>query len=207
MTIERRYVVGEGLELRVEGEGANTVVRGLAVPWDSLSLPLWKDYSTGKTVREKFQRGAFADVLAAPGLDVVCLREHDYGKLLGRMAAGTLRVAETERGLDYDFDVPDTQDGKDVVVLAKRGDLRGSSFGFVVRDEAWLETDDSIIRTIVKVRRLDDVSPVTRPAYPASELEARDLESAQAGLAKWRAPAAWQDEFARGMARMIEAGL
>ncbi len=204
--LERRYLMGDGLELRVEsaGEGA-TVVRGLAVPWESLSVALWRDYSTGKPVHEQFQRGAFADVLAAPDLDVVALREHDYARLLGRSSAGTLRLAETDRGLEYDFDAPDTEDGRSVVALAKRGDLRGSSFGFYVQAEAWEERDKMIVRTITKVSRLDDVSPVTRPAYTSSELEARSIEAARAALDGWRSTGA--SEYAEQMARALSGGI
>lgn len=187
MNIERRYVT-EGAEFRVEGDPGARRVYGVAVPWNSLSLPLWRDWKTGKPVQEKFARGAFADVLAQPGLDVVALRDHDRTRLLGR-TPGTLRVHETDRGLEYDFTPPDTTDGRDVVTLLDRGDLRGSSFAFGVKSETWAEEEDKIVRTVNVVSRLLDVSVVTSPAYPASQASVRseELEDLQKSLDAWRA--------------------
>jgi HK97 family phage prohead protease len=37
--------------------------------------------------------------------------------------------------LAFDLDVPDTVAGRDVLVLAERGDLGGMSFGFTMMDE------------------------------------------------------------------------
>lgn len=186
MNIERRYVT-EGAEFRVEGDPGARRVYGVAVPWNSLSLPLWRDWKTGKPVQEKFARGAFADVLAQPGLDVVALRDHDRTRLLGR-TPGTLRVQETDRGLEYDFQPPDTTDGRDVVTLLDRGDLRGSSFAFGVKSETWAEEEDKIVRTVNVVSRLLDVSVVTSPAYPASQASVRseEIEDLQKALDAWR---------------------
>lgn len=209
MNIERRYLT-EGIEYRVEGEpGQKRRVFGVAVPWESLSLPLWRDWKTGKPVQERFARGAFTEILSKPGLDVVALRDHDRSRLLGR-TPNTLRVAETDRGLEYDFDVPDTSDGRDVVELLSRRDLQGSSFGFRVKSETFAEEDKRIVRTINVASDLFDVSVVTKPAYPASEagLRSEDAEDLQKALDAWRAG---RNEYAlfaiEREAKLIEAGL
>ena len=64
-----------------------------------------------------------------------------------------------------------------------RGDITQSSFAFTVQDDEW-ETDDNgnNIRTIKKIDRLYDVSPVTYPAYPNVD----DLVVAQRGLATYK---------------------
>jgi phage head maturation protease len=59
-----------------------------------------------------------------------------------------------------------------VAELAGRGDLDGSSFGFVVTGERWEESESEdgrwmAIRTVESVRLLD-VSPVTYPAYAST---------------------------------------
>lgn len=209
MNIERRYVT-EGTELRVEGApGEKRTVHGVAVPWESLSLPLWRDWKTGKPVQEKFARGAFAEVLAKPGIDVVALRDHDRSRLLGR-TPNTLRVRETDRGLEYDFDVPDTSDGRDVVELLSRRDLRGSSFGFRAKSEAFVEEADRIVRTVTMASDLFDVSVVTKPAYPASEagLRSEDAEELQKALDAWRSGRDAYLVFAMEReARLIRAGI
>ena len=65
----------------------------------------------------------------------------------------------------------------------KRGDITQSSFAFTVADDDWTTDEDgNNIRTIKKIERLYDVSPVTYPAYP----EANDLIVAQRGLATYK---------------------
>lgn len=209
MEIERRYV--PGLEYRAaEGDGGGVKIYGRAVPWDSLSVPLWRDYRTGKPVRERFKRGAFSEILAKAGLDIVALRDHEDSRLLGRTLSGTLRVYESGEGLDYDFDVPDTSDGRDVAVLVRRRDLRGSSFAFGVvpksPHEEWEETATEIIRTIHRAAILEDVSPVTRPAYPASQVSARSVALAQQSLEAWRG-GEWREQHDLGLARLAELSL
>ena len=189
-TTELRWAVWPGLEVRMEGdEGSRTVV-GVAPPWDSLSLPLWRDWRTGKNVREQFKRGAFSEVLRAPGFDCLALRDHSWHLLLGRTSSGTLRLRETDVGLQYEIDVPDTTVGHDLVVLLGRRDIRGSSFCFRVNkdDEVWRETETELIRTINKVSELDDIGPVVRPAYEESSASTRSLDAAKHSLEQWRGP-------------------
>ena len=65
----------------------------------------------------------------------------------------------------------------------KRGDVDQSSFSFTVGKDGqeWTETRDGdgptiFTRTIKKVSRLYDVSPVTYPAYPDATVALRSLE-------------------------------
>jgi HK97 family phage prohead protease len=86
----------------------------------------------------------------------------------------------------YEFEAPDTQAGRDLVESLKRGDVDQSSFSFTVsRDgEKWEQETaedgvETIKRTITKVSRLYDVSPVTYPAYPDATVALRSLEQFQ----------------------------
>lgn len=186
-TIERRFVpLAQGAELRAdEGDSGTDLpkIYGVACPWDSLSVELWRDWS-GKPVYERFARGAFSGVLAE-NPDIVCLRDHDRLHLLGRTASGTLRVFESERGLEYEVNPPANEDGRTLVELVRRGDLSGSSFAFMADKVEWEETDTQVLRTIKRCSLLEDVSPVTRPAYPASAVSAR-LATLKAELKTWR---------------------
>ena len=124
---------------------------------------------------EELAPGAFDGVLED---DVRALIDHDSGRILGRSSAGTLRMSVDDTGLKYEVDLPDTQEARDLLTLIKRGDVRESSFGFTVahRGDDWAENDDGqIIRTIHKVQRLYDVSPVAFPAYPAATVAMRSL--------------------------------
>ena len=66
--------------------------------------------------------------------------------------------------------MPETSYGKDLAVSMKRGDITQSSFAFTVADDSWDTRDGMDVRTINKVKRLFDVSPVTYPAYPDAPL-------------------------------------
>lgn len=113
--------------------------------------------------REKIQPGAFDHVLKD---DVRALFNHNPNIVLGRTRAGTLRLSVDKAGLRYEINPPDTTGGKDLLAHLKRGDVSHSSFAFVVeRDEWGKDAAGRVIRTILSIRRLIDVSPVTFPAY------------------------------------------
>ena len=57
---------------------------------------------------------------------------HDTSRVLASKRAGTLRLSESQRGLEVEADLPDTTDGRDMAVLLKRGDIDSMSFGFSV---------------------------------------------------------------------------
>lgn len=176
--IERRFTTG-AVELRTEGEGAaaKRLVRGYAAVFKSDSENLG-----GETYRmiEQIAPGAFDDVLKD---DVRALFNHDANLILARSKAGvgTLKIGSDERGLWYEFEAPDTQAGRDLMVSLARGDVDQSSFGFTVSKEGqkWEESSAAGVTTarrmITKVSRLYDVSPVTYPAYPDASAALRSL--------------------------------
>ncbi len=173
LQIERRYAPSQ-VEVRQAG-GASKIF-GYAVPWDSLSVPL---PFVGGQGHERFMKGAFSRALARPDLDVVALRDHDSRRLLGRTPK-TLRIHEDNHGLAYEIDPPDTEEGRSIIELIRRGDIRGSSFTFTLdeREPGWGEyetRDGERIRTIRNISQLVDVSPVIFPAYPATEVTARSF--------------------------------
>jgi len=169
MEIERRIHSGSGIEVRKGGnDGTLMTLRGYAAKFEVMSEPMYG-------FRETIARGAFADVLAD---DVRALFNHDPNQVLGRSVAGTLRVAQDDTGLYYEVDLPDTQAARDLLTSVKRGDVSQSSFAFTVDKDEWREDDEGrVIRTIEKVKRLYDVSPVTYPAYPDATVGMRSLEA------------------------------
>lgn len=119
---------------------------------------------------ERIIPGAFAEAIKG---DVAALRNHDDDLLLGRTTANTptLRLREDRVGLRYEIDPPDTSCGRETVSSIKRGDMRGSSFGFSILDESWREeTMGGALVLVREIRlvRLFDVGPVTFPAYKAT---------------------------------------
>jgi HK97 family phage prohead protease len=118
---------------------------------------------------ETIQPGAFRASLAS-GADVLALIDHDPGKVLGRTKSGTLTLAEDAKGLRFAIDMPNTQLGKDLLEMAKRGDIGGMSFGFTATDEAWPSRDKRILRAV----DLKEISVVQSwPAYQGTSVQAR----------------------------------
>lgn len=150
------------LEVRAAANGKATI-RGYAAVYGSESQDL------GGFV-ETIRPGAFDRAMGQD--DVRALVNHDPNRLLGRSSSGTLRLASDSTGLHYEVDVPDTHDARDVLELAQRGDLSGSSFGFYAGgdgDEWGVNEQDQVLRTLHSVARLYDVGPVTFPAYLGTE--------------------------------------
>lgn len=168
---ERRFTPGT-VEVRMDGEGDDSAARivGYGAVFGKRSVNLG-----GFT--EIIQEGAFDDVLLDG--DTRGLFNHDRNQVLGRNGVNmTLRVDST--GLEYDILPPATRAADDVVELVRTGIVDQSSFGFSVAEDGqvWEEDADTgaITRTITKVLRLFDVSPVTFPAYPDTQVAVRSLE-------------------------------
>lgn len=171
--IERRFHVGK-VELREAdaGTGSPAAIRGYAAKFNANSENL------GGFV-EIIAPGAFDDVL---GDDVRALFNHDANLILGRTKSGTCKIGVDAVGLWYEITPADNTASRDLMVSLKRGDVDQSSFAFAVTREGqeWKDAEGQLIRTIRKVFKLYDVSPVTYPAYPDTEAAARTLESARA---------------------------
>ena len=157
-------------EMRIEEyiAGRPTII-GYAAVFNSLSEDLGG-------FRELIRPGAFARGL--PGADVRALVNHDPTLILGRNIAGTLRLLEDANGLRVEIDPPDTQVGRDIVTSIRRGDVNGMSFRFYVADggERWGSGPSGVVRELLDLE-IDDVSVALYPAYRATEVSVRSLES------------------------------
>jgi uncharacterized protein len=109
--------------------------------------------------------------------DVVCLFNHDSNQVLARSnkGKGSLKLSIDSIGLRYEFEAPDTQLGRDLVALMKRGDVCSSSFSFSVAPdgETWTTNGKEKIRHVKKISRLYDTSVVVNPAYAAADANLR----------------------------------
>ena len=147
---------------------------------------------------ERIMPGAFDDALKND--DVRALFNHSPNLVLGRTSAGTLRLTVDDVGLRYEIDADDTNVAHDVASHLKRGDVNGSSFGFNVTNEEWINRgEDDTVRLIRSVQ-LFDVGPVTFPAYVATDAGMRagedGITEARASHDAWQAD---QDERASRM--------
>lgn len=149
----------------VRKEGEPTKIVGYAARFNELSSQLG-------FFKEKIAPGAFAAVVEEN--DVRALFNHNEDHVLGRTSAGTLKLYEDEFGLRYEI-LADTEQTfvSDLLKRIERGDVRESSFGFILGDDEWNDEASPPVRTILSVSRLFDVGPVTFPAYPTATANVR----------------------------------
>ena len=169
--VERRSYVpsGENLEVRMDEE--ERTVEGYAAVFGQPTMI--------GSVEEVVAREAFDDRLMD---DVVALFNHDMNMPLARShnGEGTLEMKVDDHGLYYKFKLGNQSYAQDLAESIKRGDVRGSSFGFVVREDDYEKKDDGTYRrTIKKLARIADVSPVVSPAYPQTSVKMRDAIAAR----------------------------
>jgi len=158
-----RNMYGPDVELRnieVRAEGDMTIT-GYASVYDD-------EYDLGYFT-ERVAPGAFDGRLND---DVRLLINHE-GMPLARTTNGTLELSTDGRGLSYRAQLADTQEGRDLYKLIQRGDITQSSFAFTIDEDEW--SSDRKLRTIKRVGRLYDVSPVTYPASPTTTVQARAM--------------------------------
>jgi len=168
--IERRSFVPSSDELEVRMDDEGRTVEGYAAVFNQPTMI--------GAVEEVVSPGAFDDRLMD---DVVALFNHDMNMPLARSfnGQGTLELKVDEHGLYYKFNLGNQSYAKDLAESIKRGDVRGSSFGFVVREDDYEKKEDGTYRrTIKRLARIADVSPVVSPAYPQTSVKMRDAIAA-----------------------------
>lgn len=126
---------------------------------------------------ERIDPGAFNERMAD---DAVALFNHDPNLILARNNVN-LKLTIDGVGLRYEFDAPNTTAGNDLLENIRNGNIKQSSFAFTTNEVKWYNPSDKSqpsVRTIMKVERLYDVSPVTYPAYPDTTVGARSFKTA-----------------------------
>jgi Escherichia/Staphylococcus phage prohead protease len=161
-------------ELRIETRGLARVIRGYAIVFQRLSENLG-------FFREQIAPEA-VDRTLKEGVDLRALVNHD-GLPLGRMSAGTLRVEKDIHGLLVEIDPPAW--AEHVTESIKRRDVTGMSFAFRTLKDAWDESTDPPTRTVTDML-MREVSVVTLPAYPQTDVAMRSLSAQRASLGHGR---------------------
>lgn len=141
---------------------------------ERLSKPL-KD-RLGEFV-ERVKVGAFRRALERAD-DVRILLNHDWSRDLGGIKDGNLELHEDAIGLHARATITD----KEVVEQARRGELRGWSFGFTDRDVEQGEENGLTVRN-VKDLDLYEVSLINRsrvPAYDGTLVAVRSADDSNA---------------------------
>lgn len=144
-------------------------VEGYASTFDDPYV-LFEDFN-GNEYREIIAPTAFAD---ADMTDVIMQFDHS-GKVLARMSNGTLIVEPDEHGLFVAADLSGSQTARDLYEEITNGLVTRMSWAFMIAaDEYDRETRTT---TITRVKKVYDVSAVSLPADPNTEISARNLLS------------------------------
>lgn len=186
----RRYDSSEVRSERIEGKGMPDIVGYAAVFNEVIPLD-----SRGKYT-EEVAPGAFSEALARHD-DVRALFNHDPSSLLGRTKANTLQLAEDDKGLFVRILPPDDELGRRVIGLIERGDLSQMSFGFSIEKEEVVKEEGKPTHFIIRQVKLYDVSPVTFPAYPMTEVEIKRSIQSRLVVEDGRAEKALRDRKRR----------
>lgn len=127
---------------------------------------------------ETFERRAFGKSIAA-NADIHFLIHHDFDKPLASRSAGSLEVADNEDALTFEARLSEEMRGvgyvRDFLAALASGLVGGISPGFSVPEGGERVTRDEagLLRTVL-MADLVELSAVTRPAYPAAQIEARN---------------------------------
>lgn len=96
--------------------------------------------------------------------NIRALYNHNEDALLGTTDAGTMRIYKTDKEIRYEVDLPNTTAGNDTLELAKRGDLKGASIGFIPKTDHIEVIGDTIFRDHEE-SDLHEISFVADPAH------------------------------------------
>lgn len=185
--MERRFLAADTAHVEAREDAQGRISGYAAVFYDGTPGTEFELYAGA---RERIVPGAFAEALNRD--DVRALFNHDANEVLGRNKAGTLRLFEDNRGLRYEIEPGETTTYQNVREYIRRGDVTGSSFAFIVKDESYRKENGVRIREIRGVE-LYDVGPVTYPAYAASSTGLRSVSGIEEARAAFDALDAKED--------------
>lgn len=127
--------------------------------------------------------------------DVRALWNHDTGLVLGRTRkAGTLTLGSENFGMPTGIAPPDTSSGRDAVTLIKGGYVSGMSFRFRTWLDEWRFEGEELVRELLDIE-FDEVSPVSFPAYPQTQIQAREGDNGRA----WKPSMKFRERIARSV--------
>lgn len=173
-----RNIDVSSFERRAEGD-EERVVSGYATTFNQ-PYELYRDKWDGTTyiVMEQVDKDAFADTNLS---DVIMQYDHE-GRVFARTSNGTLEIDPDEHGLHIRANLGGTEIGRQLFEEISGGYTTKMSFGFRVGADKREETEErhedgtrtvTILRTILSISHLYDVSAVSLPANDATSISAR----------------------------------
>lgn len=178
-----------------ETDDGRLIVAGKPVVFDQETV-IW-EYD-GVQYKEKIDRHALDE---ADLSDVVFNIDHQ-GKPAAKTKNGTLKLFLQPDGLYIEADLSRNATGRELYEDIKNGFYDRMSFAFRVQEDSY--DRDTRTRTILKIKKVYDVSAVTFPAYEQTSLVARSWAETQYELDKKAAEAALKEAEASSDAEALE---
>lgn len=180
-----------------EGQEPDYRVEGYASTYDDPYVMASYD---GIDYMEKIDRHALDE---ADMSDVIMQYDHE-GRVLARQSNGTLKiVADDDHGIKVEADLSKTDASRSLYEDIKTGMVKDMSWAFTVQEDAYdIETHT---RTILKVAKVYDVSAVSIPANPQTEISARAYCAERAKEAADREAAALAEIYEARKADCLKA--
>lgn len=121
----------------------------------------------GTQYKEVIDRGALE---GADMSDIIFLYDHE-GNVLARKSNGTLIVEPDDHGLFVAADLSKSAAARNMFEEIQNGLVTKMSWAFRVREDSY--DRETHTRTIKKLTKVFDVSAVSRPANPSTDISAR----------------------------------
>lgn len=150
-----------------DGGEPSYVVEGYASTFGE-RYEIWKDLD-GNNMYEEIMPGAFDECDMS---DVIFQFDH-CGRVFARNKNGTMTMTVDEHGLLVAADLGTTENARNMYEDIRAGLIDQMSFAFTIEDEAY----DKATRTykVKKIGKLYDVSAVSIPANPGTEISAKRM--------------------------------
>lgn len=101
--------------------------------------------------------------------DQTLLAHHDFEQVLGARDSKTAKFKADAEGLFGSCDIPDTTYGRNLLVSMKRGDIKATSFGFIILDYKYLQAKGQLDKQMITEVELWEGSVVTVPRFSATK--------------------------------------
>ena len=148
-----------------KAEEDSYIVEGYASTFAPYTL--WFDGDT--EIREQIDPHAFD---GADMSDVIMQYDHQ-GRVFARVSNNTLDISTDDHGLKIRADLSKTESARQLYEEIKSGMITQMSFAFSIQEDAYDKKEH--LRTVTKIRKLYDVSAVSIPANPGTEISARSF--------------------------------
>ena len=167
--------------MSVSGESSSSPpsrVGGLAAPFG--------EEITHRGQREVIMPNAF-DKMLASDREVLLFTDHSYKveNLLATRSSGSLKLTQTEKGLEYEATLPPLNDKiRHMLSLAGQGMLGASISSGEIRREPWKSTYKDGVKQWTEIW-IDEISITPIPAFRSTSTEQRSRDNTDA----------WTDNF------------